>query len=277
VTAGPVRYDVADSIATITLDRPERRNAWSLEVADALSDALEAAAADVRARAVVVTGAGPVFSVGADLAGGDLRDPGEHGDPSDPSASAPPPEERPRRWPFEVPKPVIAALNGHAIGAGISVSMLCDIRVVAAEAKVGFVFVRRGVIGEMGVFRSLARAAGSATATDLLLSGRIVSGSEAETLGVCNTSVSAAEVLPTARRIASEIAAECSPASVAITKKLLWEDFATTFVSHSERERALFEWCAVSGEMAEGVASFVEHRRPDWKQDPFRDLPRDLL
>ncbi|HVV29559.1 MAG TPA: enoyl-CoA hydratase-related protein [Mycobacteriales bacterium] len=270
MTTDAVRVDVADTVATITLDRSERRNAWTLAMGGELSDALERCQRDATVRAVVLTGAGTAFSVGADMAGGDLRHPGEE----HPGETPEPPV---RCWPHTVDKPVIAALNGDAVGAGSSIAMLCDLRVIADSARMGFVFARRGVIAEMGSHWSLPRAVGAATAQDLLLTGRLVGADEAVRLGLCHQAEPATAVLATARNIAAEIAERVSPTSAAISKRLLWEDFAAVFEQRVARETALLEWCVDHGEATEGVESFLQRRAPRWQLSAPVDLPHHLL
>ena len=155
--------------------------------------------------------------------------------------------------------------------------MLCDIRIVASDAKVGFVFARRGVVAEMRAHWSLPRVVGSAVAADLLLTGRVLTGAEAAAIGLCHQVVPRVEVVTTALRLAMEMASGTAPVSLAVSKRLLWEDFDDRFEERGAREAALFDWCVVHGEAAEGVASFLERRNPNWRQDPSRDTPRHLL
>jgi enoyl-CoA hydratase/carnithine racemase len=262
---GSVLLDVRDHVATITLNRPERRNAWTFELALELSDALEHCDADDDVRAVIVTGAGDRFSVGADLAGGDLSNPG--------AGAGAPPGRKPEFYPPMVRKPVIAALNGDAVGGGITFALLCDMRVLAAEARVGLVFVRRGVIPEMGAHLTLPRLVGNAVAAELIFTGRLVPAAGAATLGLCNRMVPAAEVLGEARRIATDIAKNSAPVAVATAKRLLWRDTVPQLLALIEDETDLLGACAHSPDGAEGVASFLERRPPRWTGRPSIDVP----
>ena len=169
-----VRYEVERGIGLLTLDRPEHRNAWTVAMAIELDEILADANRDDDVRVVVVTGADSVFSVGADLHSGSIDRPGVE--------QAEPPEAP--MLPSQVVKPVIAALNGHAVGAGISFAMHCDFRILAETAKIGFAFVRRGVIAEMAMHWLLPRVVGMAVAADLLLTGRTVDADEARRLGL---------------------------------------------------------------------------------------------
>jgi enoyl-CoA hydratase/carnithine racemase len=261
-----VLVDVLDQVATLTLNRPERRNAWTLQLANELSDALERCDADDDIRVVVVTGAGTTFSVGADIGSGDLSNPGD-------GSNAPEDDRMPSVFPPMLRKPVIAAINGDAVGGGITFSLLCDIRVVAEEARIGFVFVRRGVIPEMGAHLTLPRVVGLATALDLILSGRLISAQEAAALGLCSQVIPAADVLPTALRLAREIAEQTAPVPAAISKQLLWRDVLAELSELIDEETELLRWCSQQPDGAEGVASFVEKRRPRWTGRPSIDVP----
>jgi enoyl-CoA hydratase/carnithine racemase len=261
-----VLVDVVDSIATLTLSRPERRNAWTLQLANELSDALERCDADDNIRVVVVTGAGRAFSVGADIGGGDLSNPGD-------GSSTPDDDRMPSVFPPMLRKPVIAAINGDAVGAGITFSLLCDLRVLAREARVGFVFVRRGVIPEMGAHLTLPRVVGLANALDLILSGRLLSADEAADLGLCTHITPAVDVLPTALRLARELAEQTAPVPAAISKRLLWRDVLANLSKLMDEETELLRWCSQQPDGVEGIASFVEKRPPRWTGRPSVETP----
>jgi enoyl-CoA hydratase/carnithine racemase len=261
-----VLIEIADQVAILTLNRPERRNAWTLRLANELSDALERCDADDGVRVVVVTGAGSAFSVGADIGSGDLSNPGD--------GSATSEDDRmPSVFPPMLRKPVIAAINGDAVGAGITFSLLCDIRVLAREARVGFVFVRRGVIPEMGAHLTLPRVVGLATALELILTGRLLSADEASDLGLCTQVTPAADVLPTALGIARELAEKTAPVAAAISKRLLWRDSLADLTALIDEETELLRWCSLQPDGAEGIASFVEKRAPRWTGRPSVDVP----
>jgi len=255
-----------DGIATLTLNRPEAMNAWNGRMAFELDEALRALDRDDAVRAVVLTGAGRAFCAGADLGGGsdtfagDRREPGRG--TGFPDAF----------WPFQMRKPVIAAINGHAIGVGITLPMTCDIRFVAEEAKLQFAFVRRGVLPELGSHAIVSRVVGLSRAADLLLSGRVFRGREAADLGLASAALPASEVLPAALAYARELRL-AAPASVALSKRLLWEGMGLTAHEMMKRELPLFAWTTAQPDAREGVASFLEKRDPVWTLRPSRDLP----
>ena len=263
-----VLYEVADGVATVTLNRPEVMNAWNSVLGDELGVALATAEADDEVRAVVITGAGRAFCAGADLSRGD----GSFGG-TEAAARA---RSGPRRWPYQVAKPVIAAVNGHAIGVGITYPLLCDIRLVAAEAKVQFAFVRRGVMPELASHTLLPRVLGFSRAADLLLTGRMISGAEAAELGLASAALPSAEVLPAALAMARDLAVNVAPVSAAVAKRLLWEGMTMTVDQMRVREDELFGWMAARPDAVEGVTSFLEKRPPRWPSRVPSDLPPAL-
>ncbi len=253
----------SDGVALLTLDRPEQLNAWNDAMEAEIADALRRCDGDDDVRCLVVTGAGRAFCAGADLsAGGDrFRDrPG-----ADPAGTL---------HPWDLRKPVIAAINGHAMGVGISFAMSCDVRLVAAEAKLGFVFPRRGVLPGYAAHAIVARVAGLSNAADLLLSGRTIRGSEAAALGLASAALPAEQVLPAALERARDLATRCAPLPVAISKRLLWEtvDAGAT----KAREDRLFAWLGNRPDAREGVEAFLEKRAPRWSGRPSSDWPDDL-
>ncbi len=258
-----ITVEVEDAIATITLNRPERRNAWTLLMDSEVGEALAVCDADDGIRVVIITGAGECFCVGADLSGRDIAAPGGRM----PSAA------RPRLAPFEMRKPVIAAMNGHSVGVGITFPMQCDIRIVAESAKVGFPFVRRGVISELNGHWVLPRLIGFSAAAQLLLTGRLITGAEAVGIGLCSQARPADEVLPTALDLGAELASATSPVAVAASKRMLWDALEMSRVDAATREGELFRWLAAQPDATEGVASFLERRDPVWSTPPSTRLP----
>jgi enoyl-CoA hydratase/carnithine racemase len=259
-----IRLEVEDQVATLTLNRPEQLNAFTGRMGVEWGDAFARCDADDGVRAVVITGAGRAFCAGADLSRG-----------KDAFGDAPRERARPERkplLPWQVRKPVIAAINGHAIGVGLTISMQCDLRFVAEDAKLAFAFVRRGVMPELASHVIVSRVAGLSRAADLLLSGRTFSGREAAELGLASRALPAAEVLPAARAWAREVALHAAPASVAISKRLLWEGVADSVPEMLRKEEALFDWVRQQPDAIEGVVSFVEKRPPSWKARAT-DLP----
>jgi enoyl-CoA hydratase/carnithine racemase len=259
-----IRHD--GPVAVLTLDRPEARNAFTQQMADELSAAYRACDADDSVRAVVLTGAGDSFCVGADVAG---RGEEVFAGPSDPSGF--------RSDPFtfhawECRKPVIAAVNGHAIGIGCTMTLHCDLRIWAAEARWGIVQVRRGVVPDCRAHWTLPRLVGVGAATEILLGGRRYRGEDALRLGLAHQVVAAAEVLPTALGWAHELATQAAPLSLAATKQLLWSD-----VDDSERfdeaERRWHLHLMGRADAREGVAAFLARRDPVWEGRLSADWP----
>ena len=259
-----VLYEVADSIATVTLNRPERMNAWSADIDRGMSTALAAARDDDAVRAIIVTGAGRAFCAGADLGGGGDTFAGR----GEPDAG----EDVQQLLPYHVPKPVIAAINGPAVGIGMTYPMLCDVRIAADTAKLGFVFTRRGMMPELAAHTIVQRVAGFSNAAHLLMSGRIFTGAEAAELGIVTRAVPKDELLRTARAMAAEYRL-AAPVSVAITKRLLWEGMHTGIADMMQREDAVFSWLGNQADAREGILSFLEKRDPEWQLSAARDLP----
>ena len=206
-----VLYSVADHVATVTLNRPEKMNTWNTALAADLSAALTEARDDDEGRAIILTGAGRAFCAGLDLQTGGQATDGERESRSN----------IPELLPHEVPKPVLAAINGPAVGVGITYPMLCDVRIAAEQAKIGFVFVRRGLMPELASHTIVQRVVGLSNAADLLLSGRIITGVEAAGMGLVSKAVPKDELMDTARAMAAEYV-KAAPVSVALTKRLLW-------------------------------------------------------
>ncbi len=176
-------------------------------------------------------------------------------------------------WPYQVRKPVIAAINGAAIGVGITYPMLADIRLVAEGAKISFAMVRRGILPELASHITAVQVCGLARAADLLLTGRTVTGAEAVQLGLASEVLPAADLLPRARAIAADIAANTAPVSVALAKALLWEEVSGRIPAMMEKEGRLLAWLGVQPDVKEGVMSFFEKRAPQWKMSVARDYP----
>ena len=250
MTYETVLYDVRDGVATVTLNRPEKLNAWTTLLGAELGDAMATADEDDTVRAVVVTGAGRAFCAGADLSGGGFG-----------GGSAP---KLRTCWPYQVRKPVIAAINGHAVGVGLTYPMTCDVRYVAADAKLAFAFVRRGALPELSSHAIVPRVAGFAVAAELLLSGRTFSGTEAAELGLVTKALPGDEVLPAALALAADIAANTAPVSVAVAKRLLWDGMDKSVAEMSGLENRLFPKVTGLPDAREGIAAFVEKRTPVW-------------
>jgi enoyl-CoA hydratase/carnithine racemase len=257
-----IRFEIEDRVATITLNRPERLNAWNDSMGSEIQDALRHCDRNDDVRSVVVTGAGRAFCAGADLGGGGG------------TFEARPAEVASQTFhPWDLCKPVIAALNGHAVGVGITFAMACDCRYVAEDAKISFAFVRRGVISGFASHVTVARVVGLSSAADLMLSGRTIRGSEAAALGLATRALPAGEVLPAALELARDIAENAAPASVAVSKRLLWEGAALAASDMKRREDRLFAWLGSQPDAREGVEAFLEKRAPRWSMSPRRDVP----
>ncbi|MEA2392019.1 MAG: hypothetical protein QOK31_2128 [Solirubrobacteraceae bacterium] len=251
-----VQKKIDDGVALLTLNRPDRLNAWTPEMGRDYFDALEECAADEQVRVIVVTGAGRGFCAGADMA--NLQTLGEDGaQPADG-----PYDTRPQSFPLTIPKPIIAAVNGACAGIGLVLALMCDIRFAANEAKLTTAFSRRGLVAEYGIAWMLPRLVGPAHALDLLFSGRVVLGEEAATLRLVNRAVAAERLLDETLTYARDLAVNCSPASMAAMKEQVYADL----------ERSLEEGLADAGtrmlgsfaapDFKEGVTSFLERREP---------------
>jgi enoyl-CoA hydratase/carnithine racemase len=273
VTYHAIEIERSGSTAIIRLNRPEQLNAWDWRMSKELRHAYAALDADDDVRAIVLTGAGRAFCAGAGLVkSGETFDGTRRRDEFDdqypgPSKSA-----------SELLTPLIAAINGAAVGAGITLAMAADIRVVAEDAKLGFVFNRRGVMPDADLLWSLPRTIGYSRAMDLLLTGRMFNGREAVDLGLATRAVPTEEVLPVALEIARDIAENVAPVSAAITRLV-----GLRAVDEVDRDtvlqwqRVLFAWTGKQPDAVEGVRAFLERRPPVWKLSKNKDLPRELL
>jgi len=264
-----ILFDVEDGVATVTLNRPDKMNAFHFPLGAELEHAYARCDEDDAVRVVILTGAGKAFCAGADMGGG-----GKTFDDVEGGKRAADSGTRVRRLAaWQVRKPVVAAINGHAIGVGLTLAMQCDLRIVAREAKLAFAFVRRGIIPELGSHAILPRVVGFSRAADLLLSGRTFRGEEAAALGVASEACPAEEVVPRAREWARDVAANAAPVSVAIAKRLLWEGVTETPAQTMAKEGPLLTWIGKQPDAAEGVRSFLERRSPEWKLRASTDLP----
>ncbi len=260
--------DVSAKVATIWLNRPERRNSFSADMTRELYEAFARFEADDGVRAIVVTGAGKYFSAGADLGGGGATFARPAG--ADGTGQLQPAE---RAEPVQMRTPVIAAMNGSAVGMGITLPVSWDIRFAAADAKYGFVFTRRGLVPEAGASWTLPRLVGVSRAMELLLSGRIFSGTEGAEMGLFSRALPADEVLPAAQEFARDLAANTSAVSVAATKALVYDGLGQDREESHAVERQVFRWMGNSPDAAEGVTAFLEKRMPQWPLSKVKDYP----
>jgi enoyl-CoA hydratase/carnithine racemase len=269
-----IRYEVADQVLTITLDRPERLNAWTPTMAAELIAAFDAAEADDDVRAIVVTGAGRGFCAGADLARG-----GSTFDWRERQAGDEIPRDNGGQFTlrvFESVKPVIAAINGPAVGVGITMTLPMDIRLAAEDARMGFVFTRRGIVPEACSSWFLPRLVGISRAMEWAASGRVFPAHEALAGGLVRSLHPAGELLAAARALAAEIAEHTAPVSVALTRRLLWTMLGADhpMAAHRADSRAMF-LRGQSADANEGVSAFLEKRParfPDRVSDGLPDL-----
>ena len=254
----------AKGVALLTLNRPDRMNAWNADLSSRYFALLEQCAADDDIRAIVVTGAGRGFCAGADMdalqsIGGSSGNQ-SGGAPSAEAASG----SQLQSFTTTVPKPVIAAVNGACAGIGMVQALACDIRFAAAGAKFTTAFGRRGLIAEYGMSWLLPRLVGTANAMDLLLSARVVLAEEAHAMGMVNAVLPADQLVDHAVNYAADLAQNVSPTSMAETKRLVYEgagqEMAKAFLDADETT-----WRLMDGpDVAEGAASFVERRPPNF-------------
>ncbi len=245
-------------VATVWLDRPERGNGFISAMQVELHRRLEELDGDADVRAIVVTGRGRFFSTGADLEPGGAN---FAFDEEQTALARKMMADRPRPW--QMRTPIIAAMNGSAVGIGLTFPLQWDIRIVNESAKYGFVFTRRGLIPEQNSLWLLPRLVGLSVALELLLTGRLFSGAEAKELGIATRAVPADDVLPTALALAHEIATQAAPSAVGLTKRLAYELLAEPDREAAfHREWEAFRWMGRQPDSAEGVASFVEKRAP---------------
>jgi enoyl-CoA hydratase/carnithine racemase len=270
-----ISYDVADRVATITLNRPEQLNAFTNTMMRELIDAFDRVDADDEVRAVIVTGAGRGFCAGADLSGG-----GEtfSGGGSDEKTAVP---GVPRDGGgmvtlriFECTKPVIGAINGPAVGVGVTMTLPMDIRLASETAKIGFVFARRGIVPEACSSWFLPRLVGISQAAEWCYTGRVFGADEALRGGLVRSVHAPDELLPAARAIAAEIAEHTSPVSVALTRQMLWRMLGADHPMEAHRvdSRGIAER-GRSADSREGVLSFLEKRPPAFPVKVSDGLP----
>ena len=269
------RYEVEKGVATVTLHRPEQMNAFTKTMRKELVEIFAAADQDDSVRAVVVKGAGKAFCAGADLsAGGSAFDRAvqegrkvaisEHRDGGGQVALAV----------FRCRKPVIAAINGHAVGVGITMTLPMDIRIVSEDAKIGFVFTRRGVVPEACSSWFLPRIVGISKAAEWIYTGRVFRASEEAASGLFNYVVPQGKVLDKAMTIAREIAENTSAVSVALSKALLWHGLAEGDPQSVHLiDSRCFYWMGHQKDSREGVDSFLEKRPPKFGMKVSSDMP----
>lgn len=257
-----IAYAVADGLATVTLNRPEKLNAWTPVMGGELLDAFRRADRDPAVRAVLLTGAGErAFCAGADMGFFAEQIAGGGGTGSRESGGGPGRVEEFPQLMRRLSKPTIAALNGYALGIGATMPLLCDLRLACPEAQIGFLFARMGVMAELGSTWLLPRLVGTARACELMLTGRRVGAEEGERLGLVNRVVPRAALLDTARALATEIA-QCAPLSVALTRQAIYQGLESTFEAQVRFEGYTLDHLYRTADHAEAVAAFREKRAP---------------
>jgi len=254
-----VQKQVKDGVALLTLNRPDRLNAWTDEMENLYFDMLEECGDAPEVRVIVLTGAGRGFCAGADMrALQELGDGAADGIPADAAAR----ERRPQSLPLSIPKPILAAINGPCAGIGLVQALMCDLRFAAEGAKLTTAFARRGLVAEHGISWMLPRLVGPARALDLLLSGRVVLAEEALSLGLVNRVLAPDRLLEGAFEYAAELAASCSPASMATMKRQVYRDLERGLLEATAEADRLMLGSFAGPDFVEGVASFVERRDP---------------
>lgn len=253
--ADPVLVEVGDDgVAVVTLNRPHRRNGWNPDMERRYFEVLEQVDRDARVRVVIVTGAGRAFCPGVDS--GRLN--GLAGKPLDMSGRRSP------IFPWTLRKPMIAAINGACAGMGLMQALLCDVRFAARGARFTTAFARRGLVGEFGMSWLLPRIVGAGNAADLLLSGRVFDAHEAARLGVVNRVVAPDELVATVREYAADMAANCSPSSMALIRHQLHADQQLDFPRALAGTYRAMGYAAVRPDFREGIDSFLQNRPPSF-------------
>jgi enoyl-CoA hydratase/carnithine racemase len=268
-----IRYGVSNGVATITLHRPEKMNAFTHRMLEELIAAFGRADEDDAVRVVIVTGAGKAFCAGADLsAGASTFDyakrsgmkPEEHRDGGG----------RVALRLYEMKKPVIAAVNGAAVGVGATMQLPMDIRIASSAARFGFVFARRGIVPEACSSWFLPRIVGISRAAEWVYSGRVFDAAEALAGGLVSRVVPPEELMPAAMALAREIADNTSAVAVALSRQMLWRMAGADHPMEAHKVDSRGIWAmGASPDVAEGVAAFKAKRAPRFTMKPSSDMP----
>jgi enoyl-CoA hydratase/carnithine racemase len=267
-----IRYDIADGVATLTLNRPDKLNAFTERMGGELIDAFDRADADDAVRAIVVTGAGRAFCAGADLSSGgrtfdyegDRRGLDQHRDGGGLVALRI----------FEAKKPVIAAINGAAVGVGVTMTLPMDIRIAASTARFGFVFARRGIVPEACSSWFLPRVVGIGQALEWTYSGRVFGADEALAGRLVSRVVAPDGLRAAVDTLAREIVDNTSALSITLTRALMWRMLGADhpMAAHQIDSKCIY-WMGRAADAREGVSSFLEKRPPRFTMRPSADLP----
>ena len=267
-----ITTELTDRVLTVTLNRPERLNAWTPTMAGELIEAFDRADADDEVRVIIVTGAGRGFCAGADLGGG-----GDTFDHRRREAEGPVPRDNGGQFTLRVfasTKPVIAAINGPAVGVGATMTLPMDIRLASEDARMGFVFARRGIVPEAASSWFLPRIVGISQALEWCYTGRVFPAQEALAGRLVSKVVPADELLTTARALAREIAAKAAPVSVALIRQMMWRMLGADdpMEAHKVDSRGIYTR-GRSDDVKEGVVSFLEKRPAQFKNKVSSDMP----
>ena len=268
-----IRWQIADRVATVTLNRPDKLNSFTRRMRDELIDAFGRADADDDVRVVIVTGAGRAFCAGADLSGGtgtfDYAKRDDAGTDNHRDGGG-----RVSLQIFESKKPVIAAVNGPAVGIGVTMTLPMDIRIASSAARFGFVFARRGIVPEACSSWFLPKVVGLSRAAEWLYTGRVFDAAEALSGGLVSRVVPPEELMPAAMALAREIADNTSAVSVALSRQMLWRMAGADhpMEAHKVDSRGIFAMGA-SPDEKEGIAAFKEKRAPHFTMRPSSDMP----
>jgi len=271
-----ITYEVDGAVATITLHRPDRLNAFTGRMMGELISAFDRIDADDAVRAVIVTGAGRGFCAGADLGSG-----GSTFDADVQSGGSAPPEMEQRDGGglvtlriFECTKPVIAAVNGPAVGIGVTMTLPMDIRLASTSARFGFVFARRGIVPEAASSWFLPRLVGISRAAEWCYTGRVFGPDEALAGGLVRSVHEPDDLLPAARDLAAEIAENTSAVSIAMTRAMLWRMLGAAHpMDAHEVDSPAIAYLGKSADAREGVVSFLEKRAPSFTDRVSADMP----
>ena len=269
-----IAYEVSDGVATITLDRPDALNAFTGRMMLEMIDVLDRVDADDGVRAVIVTGRGRGFCAGADLsAGGDTFDAERRGDEVGVGVRRDGGGRVTLRI-FDCTKPIIAAINGPAVGVGITMTLPMDVRLASEDARMGFVFARRGLVPEACSSWFLPRVVGISRAQEWVCTGRVFPAAEALEGGLVRSVYPADALLPAANELAREIADNTSAVSVALSRQMLWRMLGADhpMEAHKVDSRGIYA-LGRAADVREGVASFLEKRPPRFTMKPSEDMP----
>lgn len=260
--ADAVLFDKHDSgVAVLTLNRPDRMNAWGGGLAAAFYRCIDRAEADTDVRVIVLTGAGRAFCAGADMGDLDTIGGADAGGDTDVTTLV---GERHPYFVTQLRKPVIAAINGACAGIGLTQALMCDIRFAAAGAKFTTAFARRGLIAEYGISWILPRIVGWGAAQDLLLSGRTFYAEEAKELGLVSDVVAPDDLLPRTLAYAQDMARNCAPSSLAVIKRQLYDDALRNVHDTSAAAEKLMHESMQRPDFIEGITAFFEKRPPSF-------------